>query len=136
MGWRSLPIKEHPRRSVFLIIFLLALIYGIYPFGIYWVVLSVAFICLNVNSYFLPTNYLMDDNGITVKGVLLGRTKKWDEFKSYYKDKNGVLLSPFDKPSRLENFRGIYVRFNKNSKEVMDFISTRGLINLKEQIVK
>jgi uncharacterized membrane protein len=133
MNWQSLPFKEHPKRSIFLVIFLLALIYGIYPFGIYWVILSVTFICLSVNTYFLPTNYTMDESGITIKGILLGRNKKWAEFKSYYKDKNGVLLSPFEKHSRLEDFRGTYIRFNKNEKEVIGFITRKGLINLREK---
>lgn len=126
MNWQSLPYKEHPRRTVFLIIFLILFTCGIYfSFGLYWAVLSLVFLCASVNSYFLPTNYLMNESGITIKGVVLGKTKKWSEFRSCYKDKNGILLSPFDKPTRLENFRGIYIRFNKNAEEVTKFIKSK-----------
>ena len=43
----------------------------------------------------------------------------------YYVDKSGVLLSPFIRPSRLENFRGLYVRFAGNKDEVMRIVSER-----------
>ena len=35
-----------------------------------------------------------------------------------------VLLSPFGHPSRLENFRGIYLIFNENKNEIVEFIKS------------
>jgi hypothetical protein len=66
----------------------------------------------------------LDEEGITVKGTTVKRNKKWTEFRSYYKDKNGVFLSPFPRPTRLENYRGLYIRFSENEEEVMDFVSS------------
>lgn len=43
-------------------------------------------------------------------------------FRSFYPDKRGVLLSPFTRPSRLENFRGVYVRYDGNKDEVDAFV--------------
>ena len=43
-------------------------------------------------------------------------------FRSFYTDKNGVLLSPFIAPSRLENFRGLYITFDNNRDAVLDFV--------------
>ena len=49
--------------------------------------------------------------------------KLWSDFRSFYADRNGVLLSPFARPSRLENFRGVYVRFGRSNRdEIRDFI--------------
>jgi hypothetical protein len=50
--------------------------------------------------------------------------KKWSQYRSCYPDKNGVLLSPFVRPSRLENFRGTYIRFWNNREEVVSFVKT------------
>ena len=41
-----------------------------------------------------------------------------------YPGRRGVLLSPFLGPSRLENFRGFYLRYGKDNKtEVDEFLA-------------
>ncbi|MCJ7458582.1 MAG: hypothetical protein MUP17_06300, partial [candidate division Zixibacteria bacterium] len=62
---------------------------------------------------------------LKVKFFFNTRKMEWGKYRSFYMDKNGVLLSPFEKPSRLENFRGIYLRFNQNKDEVVNFIKQR-----------
>ncbi len=53
------------------------------------------------------------------------QSRKWDSFKTYYPDKNGIFLSPFAHKTRLENFRGLYIRLKENRKEVLDFIKQK-----------
>ena len=124
MNWKSLPFKEHPCKTILLIIFLIVVGVGIYfSFGLYWLILAYILLVGSIISYFLPTYYSMDEEGITIKGIMVLHKKPWNEFKSYYPDKNGVLLSPFFKPTRLENFRGTYIRFCNNREEIISFIS-------------
>lgn len=126
MNWRSCPYKEHPRRTAFLVIFLIVIWVGVYfSFGLMWMIIALILLGGGILSYWLPTYYSLDKEGIKIKGIVLEKMKKWEEFRSYYEDKNGVFLSPFAKPTRLENYRGVYVRFNNNSEEVIDFISTK-----------
>lgn len=73
-------------------------------------------------KFFLPTRYTFDDTGVTVKTTTQTFTRQWSVFRSYYTDKNGVLLSPFVVPSRLENFRGLYVTFDDNRDEAIAFL--------------
>jgi hypothetical protein len=73
-------------------------------------------------KFFLPTRYTLNESGVTVKSTTQTFTRKWNVFRSYYVDKNGVLLSPFLVPSRLENFRGLYITFDDNRDEVVAFI--------------
>ncbi len=126
MNWKSCPYKEHPRKTMFLVIFLIAIWVGVYfSFGLYGIIIALILLGGGLLPYWLPTYYSLDEEGIKIKGIILEKVKKWEEFRSYYEDKNGVFLSPFAKPTRLENYRGIYVRFNNNSNEVIDFISTK-----------
>jgi hypothetical protein len=126
MNWQSFPFKDHPRKTIFLMVFLVLFAVGIYfSFGRYWMIISMIFFCVSISAYFLPTKYIMDDNGVTIKGIVAVRAKKWSEFGSCYKDKNGILLSPFDKPTRLDSYRGTYIRFNKNSEEVTKFVKSK-----------
>ena len=127
LSWRSLPFKEHPRKTILLIIFLIVAGVGLYfSFGLYWLIFAYILLVGSIFSYFLPTYYFMDEEGITIKGIMAEQKKPWNDFKSYYPDKNGILLSPFLKPTRLENFRGTYIRFCNicnNREEVISFIA-------------
>jgi hypothetical protein len=49
----------------------------------------------------------------------------WTQFRSFYPDPNGVLLSPFAHPSRLENFRGIYLRYHGQADQVLRIVAER-----------
>jgi hypothetical protein len=125
MEWKSIPFKEHPRKTIFLITFLLLMWTGIYfSFRLYGLFISILLLGGGLLPYWLPTYYFLDEKGVRVKGIFLEKNKRWDEFKSYYEDKNGVFLSPFSKPTRIENFRGLYIRFNNNKEEVIKFISS------------
>ena len=73
-------------------------------------------------KFFLPTKYTFDSEGVTVKTTTQTYTRPWSMFRSFYTDKNGVLLSPFIAPSRLENFRGLYITFDNNRDAVLDFV--------------
>jgi hypothetical protein len=125
MNWTSIPFKKNPRKTVFLVVFLVAVEVGIYlSFGPYWVIIALILLGGGVVPYWLPTHYSLDEEGVTIKGTTVKRKKKWEEFQSYYEDKNGVFLSPFPRPTRLENYRGIYIRFSENEEEVMGFVSS------------
>ncbi|MFA5032313.1 MAG: hypothetical protein WC614_04760 [bacterium] len=135
MNWQSFPFKDHPRKTIFLMVFLVLFAIGIYfSFGLYWMIVSMIFFCTSISAYFLPTKYTMDDNGVTIKGIVAVRAKKWSEFGSCYKDKNGILLSPFDKPTRLDSYRGTYIRFNKNAEEVTKFVKSKIESNSRSDI--
>lgn len=122
--WRVHPLRESWTRSIFLFLFLLLLFSGIYWLfqSAFITLLSTIFVTGSLYRYFVPFRYELYDHQLVVTAPLYRLTKSWDTFRSFYVDKNGVLLSPFAKPSRLENFRGVYVRFGPNRSEVLDFI--------------
>jgi len=75
-----------------------------------------------LSTFFFPTKYEISKNKVKIKYLVNKVEKDIKSFRSYYPDKNGVLLSPFPRPSRLENFRGVYVRYHQNKAEVDAFI--------------
>jgi hypothetical protein len=72
-------------------------------------------------KFYFPTRYRLDDTGIMVKTMTQTLKKEWTLYRSCYPDKNGILLSPFAEPSRLENFRGLYLMFDNNRDDVTAF---------------
>jgi hypothetical protein len=125
--WTVHPIKRNWKVSAGLGLFLVILCAAIYfSFSsATFLLLSVVILVSSLASFFFPTTYTLRDDCITVRSLLRRFSRQWGFFKSYYPDKNGVLLSPFSSPSRLENFRGVYIKFGHNRAEVVDFIKEK-----------
>ncbi|MBI5867537.1 MAG: hypothetical protein HZB43_04485 [candidate division Zixibacteria bacterium] len=98
----------------------LTLLYGPF-FGL----LAVIILGGSMAPYFLPTDYTFYAGGVESRFIGVNRRFTWEQFRSFYRDRNGVLLSPFPQPSRLENFRGIYLRFGTSAEEVMRIVAER-----------
>ena len=122
--WSVHPIKKNWKVSVGVVSFLVILCAAIYFsfHSIAFLILSIVIFVGSLAPFFFSTTYILQNDCVIVRSLLRGFSRQWDSFSSYYPDKNGVLLSPFSSPSRLENFRGIYVRFSHNRSEVVSFI--------------
>ena len=121
LEWSVWPAKERPLLSFGLIVFLFAIWVAVgyfYREGV-WVLLAIVLLSGAVAPYFVITRYRLDEEGVSIKRYVTTMKKRWGELRSYYPDKNGVLVSPFAKPSRLENFRGVYLRFGGNREKVL-----------------
>ncbi len=126
LEWASQPARESTRKTLLLIGFLLFVwIYVYFWAGGFWTLLAVVLLGGSVLPYFALTKYKLDPEGVTVFKTFYKVQKRWSQFRSYYPDKSGVLLSPFSQPSRLENFRGLYLRFSGNRDEVLDYVSQK-----------
>ncbi len=125
ISWRVHPFVENWKRTVILLAFLSSILVILYTGfqSIVIVFLSALLLIGPLYKYFLPFYYHCSRDGLVVKACCYNIERPWTSFRSNYVDKNGVLLSPFPKPTRLENFRGIYVRFGKHPpEEIVSFI--------------
>ena len=125
-SWRSHPARQGGRRlgiALGAVIIIPILVWPLY--GLFFGLMAFVILAGSLFPFFLPTDYVLYAGGL--ESIFLGvhRRFTWDQFRSYYPDKNGVLLSPFTHPSRLENFRGTYLRFNGQSARVLDVVSDR-----------
>lgn len=121
LEWSVWPAREKPLLSLGLTVLLIAIwvaVGYIYREAV-WVLLAVILLLGAVAPFFVITRYRLDEEGVSMKRYVTTMKKRWEEMRSYYPDKNGVLVSPFVKPSRLENFRGVYLRFGGNREKVL-----------------
>lgn len=128
LSWKVHSFVENWTKSVLLLLFLTCILSIIYIsfHSILYLFLSACILIGPLYTYFLPYNYYCELDTLTVSTCCSTTNRSWDTFRSSYVDNNGILLSPFSKPTRLENFRGIYVRFGKHPpKEIIDYIQTR-----------
>ena len=127
LAWTTHPIKKRPLAAVLVSLFILLIPFIVLSitsskiFGF----LSLVVLFASVAKFYFPTYFTLTDSEAIIKSSTQTIRKKWSEFRSYYPDKNGVLLSPFIDKSRLEIFRGIYLIFDNNSDEVMEIIKQK-----------
>jgi len=116
--WTSHPVIENQVRTILLMLFLILIFVGVYfLYGFWWFLISFVFILSSLSSYFMKTEYTISENGVEVRSFLSHLKKDWQYYRSFYEDKNGIFLSPFVKHSRLENFRGLYLRFGLGDRD-------------------
>ncbi|UCB52552.1 MAG: hypothetical protein JSV10_00170 [Candidatus Zixiibacteriota bacterium] len=127
LKWSSHPVKKKTVVSILVVLFLLVIWLVVYvtTSSILLTGLAVIIMLGSMSSFFLPTIYELDQKKVRIKFFLTKREREWSSFRSFYVDKNGVLLSPFAGRSRLENFRGVYVRFSRNKDQVVDFVRSK-----------
>lgn len=121
--WSSLPFRIGGKKNIIAIAVPVAVWVIVLVFwGLWWFVISLILVGGSILPYFLPTKYVLSEKGISVRSIFTRQNKNWGDYKSFSVDTHGIFLSPFSKPSRLENFRGIYLRFHKNRDEVVAFV--------------
>lgn len=117
--WVSLPARDsRPVIKVIAVLgFFLMLLVGFVELS--WVGAIVALIVSVIVflQFVLPTAFTIKEKSITVEFMFSKKDYEFSRFKSCYPDNSGVLLSPFSSPSRLENFRGLYVRYGREERE-------------------
>ena len=92
----------------------------------WWGVLGALLLFLAMWSFYLPHTYRLDGAGVSKRSVFGEERRRWEEIRSFYVDRYGVLLSPFVQPTRLARFRGISVQFGPgNREEVLEIIRSR-----------
>jgi len=129
-SWVSFPLIEFPIYSIFVsAFFILAAIFVFtITHNLFWVLLSLFFLFSSLFSYFVPTYYEFYEDYVFIKVLVFKRERKYSEFKCFYADKKGVMLSTFGKPRGLDRFRGQSIRFTKKQKEreeVLNFLDEK-----------
>ncbi|MFC1587171.1 hypothetical protein ACFL54_02575 [Planctomycetota bacterium] len=112
--WVSFPVLDEKRIKTLV---LLAVIFAVsaaaaFFFSFGYGLISVLLLAVSLGRYFFPTRYRVDDSG--VKTTFLGFTqlREWGIYARHVVHKDGIFLSPFQENSRLDSFRGLFVRFS------------------------
>lgn len=85
-------------------------------------VLAAVILTASLGVFFFPTKYTLMEKDLTVEFLGAKQVKKWKSFSRAVPERNGIFLSPFARKSFLENYRGIFVRYDGNKSAVDRFI--------------
>jgi hypothetical protein len=127
LSWRSHPIRDDFPQSLLLVAAVVAgcVAAGVAFRGVGYGLLAAALLAGSLGRYYLPTSYELDEAGVTVRFLGRVRQVRWGEVKRARVQRGGVFLSPFERPSRLDPFRGTFLRFAGNADEVVSFVESR-----------
>ncbi len=124
LGWTVHPLRDHPWRGVLLLAVVLAVEGALsVVWESPWLAVIGAFLLVAATGRFLfPTRFVLDDAGVHVTFLGARQHRPWSEVRRLREAREGVLLSPFRRPSPLDGPRGIFVVFAEggaNRAEVM-----------------
>ncbi len=95
--------------------------------------LSLVILAASLAPFYLPTRYRMSEDGIEIESIFGARKKAWDLYRRFTVDRHGILLSPFDRPSRLDRFHGLNIRFDAPDRErVIGYVERKIAENVRE----
>ena len=122
-AWKDRPASKQRGRAIFgyIVIALTGIvIYWASDNNIFFGLISIVLMFLASGRFYFTSHYFADETGFGEKFLGSSRTRKWHEFKRVDIGKNALFLSPFEKPRRLDSFRGIFVPVEND--EIKEFI--------------
>lgn len=127
ISWIIHPFFERPVRGMCVVSLLIVLLNFVYHIttSLAWVIFSAFILAISLRQFFFPTVFILCDEHVVCRSLWHEKKMRWEHFKQYFVDKNGVLLSPFQRPSRLENFRGLYLIGANRRHEAMALIEEK-----------
>ena len=111
--WISHPLKEEPpAKTVCLIIIILTVtsIVGWSFENVGFALISLILLTASMSRYFCPTHYTLDTEIFTVSHLGMRRHHHWINFRRAIIHPDGIFISPFTSPHRLDSFRGQFLR--------------------------
>lgn len=85
--------------------------------------LAFVLLWLATRDYWLPVRYYVHEKGAGVRYFGAAFDIAWERVKYVTATPDGVKLSPVSPRSRLEPFRGVYLRFADNREQVLEAIA-------------
>jgi len=83
------------------------------------------FILASVGSFIAKTEYRLTQESVEVRALGVARVRPWGEMRRATVDRHGVFLSPFEKRSWLEAYRGVRLPFGGNRDQVVAFVESK-----------
>jgi len=83
------------------------------------------FVLLSVSSFLLPTQYRLTETAVEVRSLGIVRTRPWSEMRRFEQDATSIFLSPFEKRSWLDAYRGVRLNLGGNREQVVAFVQAR-----------
>jgi hypothetical protein len=128
LSWQTHPLTEEPwpkSAALFLAVGGAAaaagLGFGHWGYGAF----SALVLAASLSRYLLPTRYHLDRERVEIRHLGRPQHRPWQQVRRVDVQADGVFLSPFSRPHRLDSFRGCFLRFGAQREAVLSFVRER-----------
>ena len=111
--------KLNKKRVPVLIFVFLAGVVGFLMVNWWGFFIGVGAVFVSTAELWLPIKYRLTQEEAIAKCGLSVSAIRWENVRRIIDVEDGIRLSPLEKTSRLEEFRGVYLRFSSNRDEVL-----------------
>ena len=127
LTWTAWPARERPAAAAVLIgaALVLGVLVAKETHDRFLGVAAPAFVLASLSSFLLPTSYRLTEESLEVRSLGVARARPWAEMRRMTVDRTGVFLSPFERRSWLEAYRGVRLLFGGNRDQVVAFVEAR-----------
>lgn len=127
LSWKVHMARKNPARAVSVLILILICAYFIHYTmeDLFFTFISAFVLLIMVLPYYLPTTYMLTEQGVIKKMLFSKQRRSWTEFNRYASEKNNIKLFTMKKVSRLDNYRSMLLICNKNKDEVIKIIQEK-----------
>lgn len=128
LSWTVHLVREQPGRLVVVVPVILVAAFCAYSLMNIIGVIAVGFVlAASLSDFLFPVYYELTHDRAVCKRMTGMSVIRWEHVRRCYLDDFGVKLSPLHKRTRLEPYRGVYLRFGHNKDQVIDTVrSLRG----------
>jgi len=124
LEWTHHPWKAAPLKTVVLLAVNLGvttIVYFSFPEKVFALL---AFVVMfgSTMSIYLPVRYRFTRKGVTVFFLGVPSFRPWQHYRQAYVHGNGVFLTSMPRPSRLDPFRGHFLKYADNGEEVVEYV--------------
>lgn len=125
LSWSVHLARRYPAKAIISLAFVAAATaVGCALAGPYVALVVAAALVASLSDFLFPVKYLVTPDGASCRMLLKSSEIKWANVKRCYVDALGVKLSPLDRVSKVEAFRGVYLRFGNNQDEVIETVKS------------
>ena len=125
LSWRVHLAKEYPGKLICSVLaIVLASLAAHYAIGGIASIAVAIIMVASASDFLFSVKYEISKDGATCKTLLKMASISWENVKHCYIDEHGIKLSPLEQQSRLEAFRGVYLRFQDNQEQVIDVVKS------------
>ena len=122
--WNVRPSDKEPTKKWgVILVALIAFGLGLLVFKtLVFAVLGAAIILISTAEFWLGTSYKLDPKGASARTGASMTGLEWPDVKRAVAEKDGIKLSPLGTSSRLEAFRGVFLKYGDHKEQVTDMV--------------
>jgi hypothetical protein len=124
-SWKVHPLADEPwlkSAALVLLVCAVSAAAGLSFEGWLYGAVSLAALAASLSRYLLPTHYALDESQLRIRHLGRQQQRPWQQCRRADVHDDGVFLSPFARPHRLDPFRGCFLRFGRNRDAVLRFV--------------